>query len=111
MERTDHTALNQRPEAFNSVGVNISMHILTGPVVNGATRKFSINGVIAAPFIRGNETDFVRNSLTDKATQGFSAEVVDDARNYISLALHGADNDGLSVAASAPSVARSSRAS
>src|SRR5437879_4137542 len=63
MERSDDAALHQRPEAFDCVGMDVPMHIFPGPMVNCAAREFSVNGVITAPFVRGNKTHLVGNSL------------------------------------------------
>jgi hypothetical protein len=49
MERADHAALHQRPEAFNGLGVDRTDNVLVDRVVNELMRVVGIELVVTAP--------------------------------------------------------------
>jgi hypothetical protein len=49
--RADHAALEQRPEAFNRVGVDCADHVLFAVMVNGAMRVGFVQLLVALPRI------------------------------------------------------------
>jgi hypothetical protein len=49
--RADHAALEQRPEAFNRVGVDCADHVLLGGVVDGLVREGFAKPVVGGELI------------------------------------------------------------
>src|SRR5438094_843852 len=109
MECSDHAALHHAPETFDGIGMNRTSDIFSDPMINGAVGKFSVDAVIAAPFIGGDQADLVGHHFAHKARQGIAAQVVDHSRNHPAFALDSADNNRLAEAASAASASSSTR--
>jgi hypothetical protein len=60
VERTDYAALEDRPEAFNRVGVNRADNVLVLVVIDHGVRVVAQVIAIAAPRVGRQQADFVR---------------------------------------------------
>lgn len=94
MKRPYDTALQDRPEAFNRVGVDRTDDIAASAMVHGAVRIVS-DIVVGETFIRRQQADFVRNHLADEALGGLARDALENARNHVALALYSADDGRL----------------
>ena len=59
VERANDTALEDRPETFNRVGMDRADDILAGRVANNAMREIGFQATIASPFIRNQKADLL----------------------------------------------------
>jgi len=92
VERADHAALKDRPEAFNRVGVDCADYILMIAVADDFVRVFWIEFVEHARVVSDKRRNFVRNNRLDEFADGFKINVVDCASDHVSLAAHGTDD-------------------
>lgn len=93
-EGAHNTALDDRPEAFDGVGVDSADNVFPGGVVNSDVRiALLAQVVIANPLVSAEQADFVRNSLIDESLKGRGFDVGDHASDDVALALHRTDND------------------
>src|SRR6266540_4961038 len=104
VERADDAALEDRPEAFDRVGmygadhdrvlfvVGHAFHILTLGMVDGSVREFAVQVLIANPAIGAEQADLVRNGLANEFGKRVSAHVLNDASHDIALTPHGAND-------------------
>jgi hypothetical protein len=91
VERADHAALEDRPEALNRVGVNRTDDILALAVVNRGVREFLVQPAVAVPSIGCEQANLVGYNLVDEIKSGFSGYVFQNARHDVALTLHSAD--------------------
>src|SRR5258708_16248425 len=85
MERSHDAALNQRPEAFDGVGVNVSVHIFAFAVVHHAMREVLVQIPIASVVVGGNQAHPVRYGFRDKTVKSFSICAFTYAGNHVSF--------------------------
>jgi hypothetical protein len=104
VERANHAALEDRPEAFDCLSVHRTNNIFASGVVNRLVRIFLAEVFVANPFIGAKQTDLVGDGFADKAFQGCGLDILNDARNNVAPALNGTGNNGFTAAAS-PSAA------
>jgi hypothetical protein len=98
VERPDHAALHEAPEAFDCLRVDRSDHVLAFAVVHDPVREFTVQMLVANPFIRANEADFGGHALANESFEGSGANICDDASHYVAFALHRASNDSFARA-------------
>jgi len=99
------SALEQRPERFNRIGMHDAAHVFTRAMANYLMRQSEIlaahaEQAIAAVFISGNERNLVGYSLAHETIQGRSIRAFDDLTNHVPLAADCADDRGLPAHAS-----------
>src|SRR5258708_4271451 len=70
VERADHASLEDRPEAFNRVGVDRSDHVLALGVVDNLVRKLRVETAIAYPLIRDQQAHLLRNRAAHETLEG-----------------------------------------
>jgi hypothetical protein len=93
VERADHAALEDRPKAFNRVGVDCTDDVLALSVVDDAKRVVLGKVLVASPLVRAEQAHLVRNNFVDEAGESRGPDVFDDAADGIALATDSA-NDG-----------------
>ena len=93
--RADDSALEQAPERFQIVGMDLAAHILVRLVVNVLMRKRLMELLIASRFIGRNQADIGRYGLAHKLRHGFGGGVFDDLAHHVSFARDRADDRGL----------------
>src|SRR5580704_3770089 len=93
MECAHDAALEDRPEAFNAVGVDCANDVLPLGMIDDAVRKFLAQMFVADPLIGTEQTDLVRHGLTHERFKRAGAHVFNDASNDVAFAADGA-NDG-----------------
>jgi hypothetical protein len=91
----DDSALQQCPEAFDVVCVDLATHILMRLVIDRIVTECLMQLVVARAFIRGYEIDFLRNHLTDKTAHGFNRSIFDNLADHATLTRDRADHSGL----------------
>jgi hypothetical protein len=94
VERADHAALEDRPEAFDGLSVDSSDDILASGVVNGRVWVVIIEGFVAWILIGAKQADFMRHRFADEGGESGGIHVRDHARNNIALAADRADDWG-----------------
>src|ERR1041384_842528 len=63
VESTNHAALNQRPEAFDCVGVDRADNVFTRTMIDNAMWKLSAQMQVSEILVSADQADFVRGSL------------------------------------------------
>ena len=91
VERADHAALEDRPEALNRVGVNGTDNILLAMMVDRLPGIFG-QAVIDRAFIGRQQTDFVGNHFADERLSVDAVDVIEYPRDHVALALYGTDD-------------------
>jgi hypothetical protein len=86
------TALNQRLEALNRIGVNRADYVLSGPMVYGTVRIFAAKMVIDLISVSAKQADFFGNGFLHEFIDRRAVDTQHDARNDIAFALHGTDD-------------------
>ena len=94
VERTNDTALENAPKAFNRLRVDRTDYVLAFGVVNGRVREVLVQALVADPLVGAEQANLVRNGFVDEALKGSGAHVGDNPCNDIALALDSASNDG-----------------
>jgi hypothetical protein len=97
VERADHAAFEDRPEAFNRVRVNRADHVLLYLVAHGFERIFR-QAVIDLMIVGREQANLVRNHFTHKRFNVALRYVVQHASDHVSLALDRADDRGFASA-------------
>src|ERR1700732_727365 len=69
VERTDDTALEDAPEAFNRLGVNGTDDVLPLGVVNGRVWIIVVEALVAYPLIGAEQANLVRYGFIYEAFQ------------------------------------------
>jgi hypothetical protein len=93
--RADHATLQERPERFDIVRVDLAAHVLKCLVVYGLVRKCLMQLLITRAFVRRNQIDFLRNHLADESRHGNSRGIFDNLASEIALARDRADDGNL----------------
>jgi len=105
VKRTDDTALDDRPKAFNGLSMNGADNILLFGMIDNRMRVFAVKAMIASPLIGAKQADLVRYGFANKGGERIGADIFDDARDDISFSLHGANNRRFTRANAAGSTA------
>jgi hypothetical protein len=100
VERANHAALEDRPEAFDCLSMHRADDIFAGGMVNRLVWIFLAEMFVANPFVGAKQTDLIGDGFTDKTFQGCGLDILNDARNDVTSALNGTSNNRLSAAAS-----------
>jgi hypothetical protein len=93
VERSDHAALNQRPEAFDGLGVDRADNILAVGVINRVVREVTAKTAIGDPLIRAKQADFLLDSLPHEALERRRASISDHTGDDVPFTPNGAHND------------------
>src|ERR1039458_1984455 len=109
MERSDHSALDDGPKAFNGVGMDIPVNVLALAVVNHSVREILVEVLVAFVVVGRDQANLGRYRLPHEAIEGFGIGLVDHAGDHIALALDCAYNNGLSSSARTAEVPASAR--
>ncbi len=75
MESTDDAALEDRPEAFNRIGVNSANSILLAVVIDRLLIVFG-QPIIDVAFIGGEQANFFGRHFADERLRGLAGERV-----------------------------------
>jgi len=92
VERADHAALEDRPEAFDSLSVNCADDILASGVINGRVWIILIERIVAGILIGAKQADFVGDGFANKGGESGGIYIRNHARDHIPLAADGADD-------------------
>lgn len=95
MKRPHHTTLEDRPEAFDGIGMDRSNHILPLRVIDDLVWIVLAELSVSHPLIGYQQTDVICNGFPNKAGQRFGFDVRNDASHHIALALNRSSNDQL----------------
>jgi len=99
MEGANHTALEDRPEAFDGIGVDRADDVLSARVIDRAVGIGLIQPAIARPLVGAEQADLFRNGFIDEAVERAGAGVLDHAGDHVAFARDGASDDFLTRAA------------
>jgi len=102
----DNRPLEDRPEAFNRVGVYRADNVALGGMMNALVRVIGQSAIDAA-FVSRQQANFIRDDFADKLFAFILADCTKDTGDYATLAAHSANNGGLSrgsVLATAPAL-------
>ena len=91
----DDPALNQRPEAFDGVGVHRADNVLVVRVADDFVRIFAGESLVANPFVRNQQAHLVGDDLPDEALERRGIVALDHAGNHAAVALDRADDRSL----------------
>ena len=76
VERADHAALEDRPEALNCLRVDRADNVLTLGVVDNGVGIFLVEVLIANPLVGAEQANLVRNCFVYKADECGSTDVL-----------------------------------
>src|ERR1700733_13172528 len=107
VECTDHAALDDAPEAFDRLSVGGADNVLPASAVNRRMRVICTKPLIADPLIRAKPANLRRDGLTDEFGEGCGADVLNNARDQITIAADRASNHDLTRADATISATRS----
>ena len=96
MEGSDDASLDQRPEPFDSLSVDVTVYVFAFPMIHGTVREVLVDVAIAFVFVGRYQADLVGNDLTYKAVKRGRVGAVNHASNDVAFTLHGSDDNGLS---------------
>ena len=91
METADDTALKNRPETLNRIGVDSADHVLIFLVRNRLTRIFD-QTVIDAAFVSGEQANFVRYHFAHEGLRVLAAHLIENAGHHVALAFNRAND-------------------
>src|SRR5436190_11219510 len=74
VECTHHAALEDRPEAFNGLGMDSTDHILSFSVVDNGMGIFLVELVVTNPLIGAEQADLVRDRFADESGECIGTE-------------------------------------
>src|ERR1700730_4570704 len=92
VERADNAALEDRPEAFDSLRVDCPYDVLAPGMVNSSVREIFVEALVSGPLIGAKQADFVRNGFSHKCIKRCSLDVSDHAGDNVPLAANSANN-------------------
>ena len=95
MKRPDHTALEDRPEPLDGVGMHRADYILPLGVINDLVRIVLAEFPVAHPLIGDQQTHIIRYGFIDKAGQGVRFHIGNHASYDIALPLDSAHDHRL----------------
>ncbi len=99
VERADHAALQDRPEALNGLSVDRAHDVLAFGVVNGFVGIGLIQPAIAAPLVSAKQADLLRDRLVYKGVERAGAGVLDHAGHNVAFARDGTGDNLLTAPA------------
>jgi hypothetical protein len=91
VERADHATLEDRPEAFNRVGVDGADNVLLAVVVDRLVIVFG-QSLIDEAFVGREQADFFRNHFAHENLTGFFGDAIKNAGDDIALAADSTDD-------------------
>jgi len=86
MERANHATLEQAPEGFNVIGMNVPTHVFFLGVIHDFMREIAGQSLIAGMLIRRNQGNRTADSLPDELAHGGTVSGFDDFADHIALA-------------------------
>jgi len=93
--RSNNTTLQQAPERFDVVGMDLTAYIFACPMGDDFVRIEVPQIAVSAPFIRRDQANFVGDGLFNKQTQGVSGRVLDHLTDHVALTRDRADHGRL----------------
>jgi hypothetical protein len=100
VESTDHAALQDRPKAFDGLGVDRTDDVLAVGVVNAVVRVGAVKAEIAPVLVGAEQADLLGYRLIDEGVERAGAGVGDHAGDHVALTRDGAHDDFLADSAS-----------
>ena len=88
----DNTAFEDRPEAFNRVGVDRANNVLALGVIYDAMRELAAEFAVTAPLIRAQQANFLGNCATHESGKSCGINAIDDARHDVAAPADGTDD-------------------
>jgi hypothetical protein len=92
VECTDHTALKDRPEAFDGLSVDCANDILPPRVINSRVRIILVERIVARILIGTKQADFMGYGFADEGGESGGIHVRNHAGDDIPLAADRADD-------------------
>jgi hypothetical protein len=92
VECADHAALEDRPKAFNRVGMDCADNVLASSMINSRVWIVLIERIVGWILIGTKQADSVRHRFADERGENGGIHVRDYPRNVIPLAADSADD-------------------
>jgi len=86
VERADHATLEDRPEAFDGLGMDRADDILASRMVNSRVRVILVERIVALTLIGAKQADPMRHRFADEGGESGGIHVCDNTRNDVTLA-------------------------
>lgn len=102
VEASDDTALEDRSETFNRIGVDRADNVLSLAMIDNAMRVSVGNSAITWISIGAEQANFCRNSFVDKFLESCFVSPEDDAGDDVALAPYGTHDGGFEPIVAAP---------
>jgi len=84
--RPDDSALEQRPERFDVIGMNFATHVFERLVIHGLMRECLIECLITRALVSRDQINLFRNHLADETGHGFHRSIFDDLASDVTFA-------------------------
>src|SRR3984893_8241014 len=84
-ECAHHVALEDGPEALNCLGMDRANSVLPLGMVDNGVGILLVEGFVADPLVRAEQTDLVRNCFVHKADECGSADVLYNASDDVAF--------------------------
>src|SRR3954454_2936079 len=78
VEGADNTAFEDRPKAFNGVGVDRADDVFAVSMANDAVRKISFKAAIADPFVGDQQANLFRHRAAHERFENVTADGFDN---------------------------------
>lgn len=100
VECADNAAFENRPEAFNGLGMNRATDVLSNVMVDSFVRELAIQMFVANQLIRAKQANLCRNAFANERFKRCGANVSNHSCHYVAFAAHGTRDNRLTGAAS-----------
>ena len=92
VERADRPTFEDRPKAFNRVGVDRADNVFASTMIDHAMRKFFTEMLVANPCVGSEQANFGGYRLAHKSRKGRCVNSINHPRDHVSLAADRADD-------------------
>jgi hypothetical protein len=96
-----HSTLQETPEVFDIVRVNFAANVLARFVIHGLMPVGLAQIAIAAAFIRSDQTDAIRDNISNEGAERVGGSIFDDLADQIAFTRNRADDGGFAGMGSA----------
>ena len=107
MDRADAAALDQRPESFDGLRMDIPVNVFPLTEMHHAMRDRRVELAIPAMIVGRKQADVIGDGFMHEAIQCCSIGALYHASHHVSLTLNGTDDDELACSACAAEVSAS----
>ena len=98
----DNPSLQQQPEGFDIVRVNLTAHVLAAAMIHGLMAHAATEIVVVLIFIGRDQRHFIADDLADEAATRPRVRFADNLADDVAFALDSPNHSNLAVADASP---------